>query len=95
MNKDTIWQATAADEGPAEIELPPHVPWDDDEHRTMLCRSCRLPRVFGRRKTQHSVHLMLAFATLGIWLPVWGITVFLQALKPWTCAVCGAHQRDR
>jgi hypothetical protein len=36
---------------------------------------------------------LLAIGTLGGWLPVWGIIILLQALKPWNCTVCGVHQR--
>jgi hypothetical protein len=93
VEKDTIWEAHVADE-PAEIEEPSLVPVDDDERRTMLCRSCRLPRVFRRRKIRHSLHFIFALGTLGLWLPVWGILIVLQRFKPWACTACGAHQRD-
>jgi hypothetical protein len=92
VDKDTIWEATASKEkaGPDE---EPEIPWKSDENRTMRCRRCHLPRVFRRRKTRHSFHFLLSFATLGLWLPVWGVVIILQLLKPWMCSVCGVHQR--
>jgi hypothetical protein len=73
-------------------EIP--APWDTQERATMLRRVCHLPRVFRRRKIHHSFHFMLALGTLGLWLPVWGILIILQLLKPWTCTVCSVHQRN-
>ena len=60
----------------------------------MRCRACHLPRVFRRRKTRHPLHFVLSIGTLGLWLPIWGILILLQALQPWTCTVCGIHQRN-
>jgi hypothetical protein len=94
VDKDAIWEAHAVAESPDDFEEPSLIPPDDDEHRVMLCRSCRLSRVFGRRKTRHSVHFMLALGTLGLWLPFWGFLIVLQRFKPWTCSACGVHQRD-
>ena len=82
--------AVAADQDEEEIPAP----WDSQERATMLCRDCQLPRVFRRRKIHHSFHFMLALGTLGFWLPVWGVLIVLQWLKPWTCTVCGVHQRN-
>ncbi len=93
MDKDTIWVAHESDD-PGDIDEPPPIPSGGDEHRVMLCRRCHLPRVFRRRGTRHSVHFMLALGTLGLWLPVWGIVIIHQRLKPWTCSVCGVHQRN-
>ena len=89
MDRDTIPETPVG----GEADRPPHIPWDDDEHRTLWCRACGLPRVFRRRRIRHSVHFMLALGTVGLWLPVWGIVIILQALKPWTCTACGVHQR--
>jgi hypothetical protein len=72
----------------------PHMPWDDDEHRVMSCRACGLPRVFTRRKTRHSMHFLISLATLCVWLPFWALVILHQALKPWTCSVCGRRQRN-
>jgi hypothetical protein len=69
-------------------------PWISEENRSMRCRVCQLPRVFHRRRTRHSLHFLLAFATLGIWLPVWGIVIIHHLLRPWTCTVCRTHQRS-
>ena len=91
MDKDATSDTQVAGD-PRDADSPPHNPWDDDEHRAMFCRSCGIPRVFRRRKTRHSVHFMLAMGTIGLWLPIWGIAIIFQALKPWTCAVCGAHR---
>jgi hypothetical protein len=82
--------AVAADQDEEEIPAP----WDSQERATMLCRDCQLPRVFRRRKIHHSFHFMLALGTLGLWLPVWGVLIVLQLLQPWTCTVCGIHQRN-
>ena len=59
----------------------------------MACRRCELPRVFRRRRIRHALHFALALGTLGAWLPVWGLMIALQRLKPWSCTVCGRHQR--
>jgi hypothetical protein len=67
-------------------------PWIGEENRTMRCRNCKLPRVFQRRRIRHSLHFLLAFATLGIWLPVWGLIVTFQLIRPWTCTFCGSNQ---
>jgi hypothetical protein len=58
----------------------------------MLCRRCKLPRVFRRRRIRHPLHFLLAIGTLGAWLPVWGVINLMQYLKPWSCTVCGKHQ---
>jgi len=93
VDKDTIWEAEELG-GDAEEDESPPIPWDDQERRSMRCRKCDLPRVFRRRRTRHSLHFILAIGTLGIWLPVWGILILLQRNKPWTCPVCGVHQRS-
>lgn len=93
VEKDTIWETpVAADTVPERGELPP-VPWDPNEYSAMWCRPCNRPRVFRRRRINHSRHLLLALGTLGLWLPVWGLILLLQPLRRWTCLVCGGHQR--
>jgi hypothetical protein len=91
--KDTIWEAKVAADSAGPDDSQP-IPWEDQERRAMLCRSCHLPRVFRRRRTHHSIHFILSLITFGVWLPVWGINIILQLRKPWTCSVCGIHQRD-
>jgi hypothetical protein len=95
VDKDTIWEAHGTDE-PADLpeEESPLTPVDDQERRTMLCRSCHLPRVFRRRRIRHSLHFVFAIGTLGLWLPVWGLLIILQHFKPWACTVCGVHRRN-
>lgn len=94
MDKDAISEARSGADADNPEETPDALPWEDHERRTMLCRRCHLPRVFRRRKTRHSLHFVLSIGTIGIWLPFWGIAMLTQWLKPWTCKVCGAHQRD-
>jgi hypothetical protein len=91
--KDTIWEKQVADDPDDDLDID-LIPWDDQERRSMQCRSCLLPRVFRRRRTRHSLHFLFALGTLGLALPIWGINIILQLLKPWTCSVCGRHQRD-
>jgi len=93
VDKVTIREALEPGD-PVDAPSTPHLPWDDDEHRAMACRTCGLPRVFRRRKIHHSFHFILAMGTVGAWLPVWGVITVLQCFKPWTCTVCGAQQRD-
>ena len=71
----------------------PSLLWNDHEHRALSCRKCGLPRVFRRRKIRHSIHFMLALGSVGLWLPVWGVMIILGMVRPWTCTVCGGHQR--
>lgn len=92
VEKDSIWESTVAVD-PEPLDEAPPIPWDAQENRTMLCRRCHLPRVFRRRRIQHSFHFMLALGTIGLWLPVWGVMILLQFYRPWSCSVCGIHQR--
>lgn len=84
---------SAANASDSEEAAEP-LPWEDHERRTLLCHRCHLPRVFRRRKTRHSLHFILALGTIGLWLPVWGVAILMQILRPWTCTACGSHQRD-
>jgi hypothetical protein len=94
VDQDAISEArSGTDAGPPE-EMPEALPWEDHEHRAMLCRRCQLPRVFLRRKARHTFHFMLSLGTIGVWLPFWGVAILMQILKPWTCTVRRAHQRD-
>ncbi|HEX4084213.1 MAG TPA: hypothetical protein VHY22_04830 [Chthoniobacteraceae bacterium] len=91
MERDTIPDEPLTGDA---MEDRPHIPWDDDEHRVMTCHTCKLPRVFNRRKTRHSLHFLLSIGTIGLWLPFWGLLIIHQALKPWTCSVCRRRQRN-
>ena len=94
MDKETLPDIlTAADSRPApELEYSSQILWDPNEYSAMVCRSCGIPRVFRRRRINHSRHLLFTLGTLGLWLPGWGIVILLQPLKAWRCIVCGAHQ---
>jgi hypothetical protein len=81
----------ADDQGDQEVSFDSG--WIGDEYRALSCQRCGLPRVFRRRRVRHSLHFMLALATVGLWLPVWGLIIILQGFNPWVCTVCGVHQR--
>ncbi len=95
-NQTTRAAPLAGGPGDAGIadEAPP-IPWDTNEYRAMVCRTCGVPRVFRRRRMNHSFHFMLALGTLGLWLPVWGIAIIHQSMRAWTCIFCGVQQRRK
>ncbi len=54
----------------------------------MYCAQCEKHTLHLRDKTNHILHLILCFVTLGVWLFIWPLIAFGNSLGS-QCTVCG------
>ncbi|MFP4071574.1 MAG: hypothetical protein ACLFTB_05955 [Desulfovibrionales bacterium] len=56
-------------------------------HGRGQCLSCERETIYQKTSPDHLFHLIMTFATLGLWLPIWIFVAWRSRL--WRCGVCG------
>jgi len=63
------------------------------QERSAFCDYCRCP-VLGRREgPNNTLHLIMTFLTLGLWIPIWLLASI--GLGDFACPTCGGKVRTR
>lgn len=55
------------------------------------CPTCEKKVLALKTPTNHILHFILSFLSLGLWTPIWILAALGGSLSPWRCHDCGSE----